>query len=1667
MGQVEVIDRLSQGKLTTEYKYHYGYWDGAEREFRGFGMVEQSDTETFADYAGTGLHGNALSFAPVEERFFSPPTLTKTWFHQGAVGDEFSEWEELKYRDFWQSDPQVLTRPPEIEETLENLPRRAKRDAFRAMRGQVLRTELYALDGTERASRPYTVTESLPGVREEVPPEERNITLPESVEPRHIFFAFGIAQRTTQWERGDEPMTQFGFTEDYDSYGQPRSQISIAVPRHQGEPLLATQSETEYVYQDTETTYIVDRVAEATAYEIINDGSLSVEQLKAAISDNSVTRNLIGQTLSYYDGEAFVGLPYGEIGNYGAVVRSETLVLTKEILQAAYQGDDTQDIPVYLDPDSPTWTDEYPQAFREQLAELPELAGYTFYPGDGRHARGYFVTTARNKYDFQDTGISRGLLLTTRPPLGNETGNRDTSITYDDYALLPVTVTDPLGLTTSVVYDYRVLQPREAIDPNGNRTLYSFTPLGLLANTAVMEKAGENVGDTLAVPSTRLEYDFLAFEERQQPISVRTIQREHHVNETDVPDSERDATIETIEYSDGFGRLLQTRTQAEDLTFGDIAFGNEVLPRDQGDETATRADVVGRRRNQGEPANVVVSGWQIYDNKGRVVEQYEPFYDRGWDYVPPQAEQYGQKATMYYDPRGQVIRTVNPDGSEQRVIYGIPEDLTNPEEFIPTPWEAYTYDANDNAERTHGTGDATHWNTPASIEIDALGRTIRAIARNGSNSATDWYVTLSTYDIRGNLLTVTDALERPAFSYFYDLSPKGEEDESSQVLRIESIDAGIKRIIFDAVGNEIERRDSKGALILSSYDLVDRPIRVWARDDRNSEVTLRERLEYGDGSDPNQPEPERNDNRDRNLLGQLTRYYDEAGLIEFENYDFKGNLLGKIRRVISDQSILSVSAFRVNWQPPPGTTLADYANALLDAGEYRTEMTYDALNRVKMMRYPQDVEGERRELRPQYNRAGALERVELNSTTYVEQIAYNAKGQRTLIAYGNGIMTRYAYDPQTFRLVRLRTEGYEHPNSLTYIPKGAPLQDFAYEYDLAGNILTIRDRTPDSGILNSPLGRDALDRVFSYDPLYRLLSATGRECDIPPTPYAWTEPPSFGSSQRCADLTRTRPYQEQYQYDSAGNMLQLSHQHFLADGSLMGRNRDFTVETNSNRLDTVTVGQQVYNYEYDSSGNLIRENLARYFEWDHSDRLRVFRIQANNSEPSVHAHYLYDASGQRVKKLVRKGSDRVEVTVYIDGIFEYHRLVRGDTAYENNTLHVMDDQQRIAMVRVGNAFPDDGAPNVRVKYHLGDHLGSSNLVIDDSGSWINREEYTPYGETSFGSFARKRYRFAGKERDEESSLFYFGARYYSVYCARWTNTDPVELKDGLNQYSYTKNNPILFTDEAGQYRVKKTKNVSSEIGERIIEKFNELSFRKTVRGKGVKQGASTGINIRLKPFGPYQKKEKRDPNYLKPYAGEGKGYTYCVAATWMYALKAIEEINTENKHYSFGDIQAGDYKKLARFQALWYRAKGTKGTIRGGFGAPQALVEMGLGYYVEDFSSELEPGAVINVYGWTSAPEHRRQGPGVDIGTSIIFMQYGSKKGIGSQISEIWKNQKLGFFGKLSETIGVIGKTIWDWISGKGNEGIHAIHQGKEQFYSFEELEKRKAKAANWYPVEN
>jgi RHS repeat-associated protein len=80
---------------------------------------------------------------------------------------------------------------------------------------------------------------------------------------------------------------------------------------------------------------------------------------------------------------------------------------------------------------------------------------------------------------------------------------------------------------------------------------------------------------------------------------------------------------------------------------------------------------------------------------------------------------------------------------------------------------------------------------------------------------------------------------------------------------------------------------------------------------------------------------------------------------------------------------------------------------------------------------------------------------------------------------------------------------------------------------------------------------------------------------------------------------------------------------------------------------------------------------------------------------------------------------------------------------------------------------------------------------------MRREEYTAYGETTFGSYGRKRYRYTAKECDEESGLYYVGNRYYAPWLSRWIGCDPSGLATGTNLYVFCDNNPLTLRDDDG------------------------------------------------------------------------------------------------------------------------------------------------------------------------------------------------------------------------------------------------------------------------------
>src|SRR6185369_12255801 len=111
-------------------------------------------------------------------------------------------------------------------------------------------------------------------------------------------------------------------------------------------------------------------------------------------------------------------------------------------------------------------------------------------------------------------------------------------------------------------------------------------------------------------------------------------------------------------------------------------------------------------------------------------------------------------------------------------------------------------------------------------------------------------------------------------------------------------------------------------------------------------------------------------------------------------------------------------------------------------------------------------------------------------------------------------------------------------------------------------------------------------------------------------------------------------------------------------------------------------------------------------------------------------------------------------------------------------------------------------------YQLANHISSASLELDQNGGLISYEEYHPYGTTAFQAMAGaaevslKRYRYTGKERDEETGLSYHGARYCATWLGRWTAADPIGIADGLNVFAYVNDNPIVMHDPRGTDGVK-------------------------------------------------------------------------------------------------------------------------------------------------------------------------------------------------------------------------------------------------------------------------
>ncbi|MEJ7608867.1 MAG: toxin TcdB middle/C-terminal domain-containing protein, partial [Bryobacteraceae bacterium] len=283
--KVEVIDHISKTKLVTTYKYHHGYFDGREREFRGFGRVDQFDTETFEDFSGSGLHAGNNLFDNNASAYHVAPVESRSWFHTGGYFDSDSpnaegsfDYRELtnKFRkEFYRADDEAFVLGEHEVETGD-----APFDAYRALHGALLRTEIYSRDGTAKAEHPYTVRENRYRIKELQPKDGNH---------HAVIFSHLLETFAYQYERNPaDPRISHELTLEIDSFGNPLRSIAIAYGRRQPDLVLPNQAD-----RDKQTQTLIT-YTEKSYTNAIDDPVLDPDNYRTPLPSGTRTYELTG-----------------------------------------------------------------------------------------------------------------------------------------------------------------------------------------------------------------------------------------------------------------------------------------------------------------------------------------------------------------------------------------------------------------------------------------------------------------------------------------------------------------------------------------------------------------------------------------------------------------------------------------------------------------------------------------------------------------------------------------------------------------------------------------------------------------------------------------------------------------------------------------------------------------------------------------------------------------------------------------------------------------------------------------------------------------------------------------------------------------------------------------------------------------------------------------------------------------------------------------------------------------------------------------------------------------------------------------------------------------------------------------------------------------------------
>ena len=403
---------------------------------------------------------------------------------------------------------------------------------------------------------------------------------------------------------------------------------------------------------------------------------------------------------------------------------------------------------------------------------------------------------------------------------------------------------------------------------------------------------------------------------------------------------------------------------------------------------------------------------------------------------------------------------------------------------------------------------------------------------------------------------------------------------------------------------------------------------------------------------------------------------------------------------------------------------------------FTTLFSYDTWNRIQNLTY---ADGE--VVSFNYDSGGAIKAIagqkQANAYPYLTFIGYDKFEARERVALGNGTATNYSYNPLNRRLTGL----------LAQTKSARTFMNMSYGYDAVGNIKTLANA---AAVPTAITKGGATNYSFGYDDLYQLTSATG----------AFAKP-----SQATQKFTLSMAY------DGVHNITRKTQTAFLAlsNGSTtpnVALTYDYPYAYAGGRPHAASqVGNHAFLYDLDGNQagwNATDSYQNRRMVWDEDGRLQS--VTDNNGQPTT---FKYDGDTNRV---VKKGAGGE--TLYINPWYV--------AALGRNSKQIFAGATRIAtkleISPTGEGY-GPGAKNLKEVaqyfYHQ-DHLGSTGFATDATGEVYQHLEYFPFGETwvdEVSDDTRVPYRFTGQELDQETRLYYHGARYYDPRTSAWQNPD--------------------------------------------------------------------------------------------------------------------------------------------------------------------------------------------------------------------------------------------------------------------------------------------------------